>query len=159
MSSPFSKKFCGKNPVKMSPLNQGGYEGGGDIAGAYYVPTGQMYADMFAKIGEATANIIDKPEVKYGDNKSKKEKLAQYAERVWGVTEGNLDDKAYAAIEKTEAFFKDLGIDTKLSDYTKDYEGTAEEIAKRFTNRGWKGLGERQALTPQDAEKIVKMAY
>ncbi|SEA33515.1 iron-containing alcohol dehydrogenase [Bizionia paragorgiae] len=90
---------------------------------------------------------------------SKKEKLAQYAERVWGVTEGNLDDKAYAAIEKTEAFFKDLGIDTKLSDYTKDFEGTAEEIAKRFTNRGWKGLGERQALTPQDAEKIVKMAY
>ncbi len=90
---------------------------------------------------------------------AKKEKLAQYAERVWGVTEGNLDDKAYAAIEKTEAFFKDLGIDTKLSDYTKDFEGTAEEIAKRFTNRGWKGLGERQALTPQDAEKIVKMAY
>ena len=77
MSSPFSKKFCGKNPVKMSPLNQGGYEGGGDVEGRYYIPTGQMYADMFAKIGEATANIIDKPEVKYGDNKSKKEKLKE----------------------------------------------------------------------------------
>ena len=90
---------------------------------------------------------------------AKKEKLAQYAERVWNITEGNTDDKAYAAIEKTEAFFQQLGIETKLSDYTKDYEGTAEEIAKRFTDRGWLGLGEHQSLTPDKVEKIVKMAY
>ena len=57
MSSPFSKKFCSKNPVKMSPLNQGGYEGGGDVEGKYYIPTGQMYADMFGKIGQAVADI------------------------------------------------------------------------------------------------------
>ncbi|OBQ52509.1 iron-containing alcohol dehydrogenase [Tamlana sp. s12] len=90
---------------------------------------------------------------------AKKEKLAQYAERVWNVTEGNTDDKAYAAIEKTEAFFQSLEIDTKLSDYTKDYEGTAEEISKRFTDRGWLGLGEHQDLSPEKVEKIVKMAY
>ncbi|WP_026756036.1 iron-containing alcohol dehydrogenase [Sediminibacter sp. Hel_I_10] len=90
---------------------------------------------------------------------TKKEKLAQYAERVWNVTEGSTDDKAYAAIEKTVAFFHDLGIDTKLSDYTKDYEGTAEKISKRFTDRGWKGLGEHQSLSPDQVEKIVKMAY
>ena len=46
-----------KAPTKMSPFEQGGYVGGGDIAGAYYVPTGQMYADMFAKIGQAVADI------------------------------------------------------------------------------------------------------
>jgi NADP-dependent alcohol dehydrogenase len=90
---------------------------------------------------------------------AKKEKLAQYGERVWHITEGSMDDKAYAAIEKTEAFFKELGIDTKLSDYTKDYEGTAEEISKRFTDRGWTGLGEHRNLTPDKVEKIVKMAY
>ncbi|MFS4481727.1 iron-containing alcohol dehydrogenase [Hyunsoonleella sp. 2307UL5-6] len=89
----------------------------------------------------------------------KKEKLAQYGERVWGITEGNIDDKAYAAIKKTTVFFKSLDIDTKLSDYTDDYEGTAEEIAKRFTNRGWLGLGEHQSLAPEKVEKIVKMAY
>ncbi|MDV7138789.1 iron-containing alcohol dehydrogenase [Maribacter sp. TH_r10] len=89
----------------------------------------------------------------------KKEKLAQYAERVWNISEGSIDDKAYAAIEKTEGFFKELGIDTKLSDYTKDYEGTAEKIAERFTNRGWLGLGEHQSLSPDKVEKIVKMAY
>ena len=90
---------------------------------------------------------------------TKKEKLAQYAERVWNITEGSTDDKAYAAIEKTEDFFHDLGIDTKLSDYTKDYEGTAEIIAKRFTDRGWKALGEHQSLSPDKVETIVKMAY
>ncbi|REG86208.1 iron-containing alcohol dehydrogenase [Winogradskyella sediminis] len=90
---------------------------------------------------------------------AKKEKLAQYAERVWNITEGSTDNKAYAAIEKTVAFFHELGIDTKLSDYTKDYEGTAEKIAKRFTDRGWKTLGEHQSLSPDKVEKIVKMAY
>lgn len=104
-----------------------------------------------------TLAVVTPSHYKY-NFEAKKEKLAQYAERVWNVTEGSIDDKAYAAIEKTEAFFQQLGIDTKLSDYTKDYEGTAEEIAKRFTERGWK-LGERQALLPEDAEKIVKMAY
>jgi NADP-dependent alcohol dehydrogenase len=90
---------------------------------------------------------------------AKKEKLAQYAERVWNITDGNTDDKAYTAIEKTVAFFHELGIDTKLSDYTKDYEGTAEKIAQRFTDRGWLGLGEHQSLSPDKVEKIIKMAY
>ncbi|WP_055445976.1 iron-containing alcohol dehydrogenase [Lacinutrix mariniflava] len=104
-----------------------------------------------------TLAVIAPSHYKY-NFEAKKEKLAQYAERIWNITEGSTEDKAYAAIEKTEAFFHQLGIDTKLSDYTKDYEGTAEEIAKRFKARGWK-LGERQALMPEDAEKIVKMAY
>ncbi|WP_282051335.1 iron-containing alcohol dehydrogenase [Maribacter aquivivus] len=104
-----------------------------------------------------TLAVIAPSHYKY-NFEAKKEKLAQYGERVWNITEGSIDDKAYAALEKTEAFFHELGIDTKLSDYTKDYEGTAEEIAKRFTDRGWK-LGERQALMPEDAQKIVKMAY
>ena len=90
---------------------------------------------------------------------SKKEKLAQYAERVWSITEGSLEERAYAAIQKTESFFNDLGIDTKLSKYTTDYEGTAELISKRFRERGWEGLGEHQNLKPEDVEAIVKMAY
>ena len=105
-----------------------------------------------------TLAVVTPSHYKY-NFEAKKEKLAQYAERVWNVTEGNQEDKAYAAIEKTEAFFHQLGIDTKLSHYTSDYKGTAEEIAKRFTDRGWDGIGEKQALTPKDAEKIVKMTY
>jgi len=105
-----------------------------------------------------TLAIITESHYKY-NIEAKKEKLAQYGERIWKITEGSIDDKAYAAIEKTTAFFKSLGIDTKLSDYTNDYEGTAEEIAKRFTDRGWLTLGEHQSLSPEKVEEIVKMAY
>ncbi|MFL1895251.1 iron-containing alcohol dehydrogenase [Aquimarina sp. 2-A2] len=105
-----------------------------------------------------TLAIMTESHYKY-NFEAKKEKLAQYGERVWNITEGNVDDKAYAAIEKTTEFFKSLGIDTKLSDYTNEYEGTAEEISKRFTERGWLGLGEHQSLAPENVEKIVKMAY
>ena len=90
---------------------------------------------------------------------AKKDKLAQYAERIWNITEGSTDDKAHAAIEKTVGFFHELGIDTKLSDYTKDYDGTAEIISQRFTDRGWLGMGEHKSLTPDMVEEIVKMAY
>ncbi|MFV8225638.1 iron-containing alcohol dehydrogenase [Christiangramia aquimixticola] len=90
---------------------------------------------------------------------AKKEKLAQYGERVWKISEGSLEEKASKAIERTEKFFNDLGIETKLSEYTQDYEGTAEEIAKRFRNRGWEGLGENQNLKPEDVEQIVTMSY
>ncbi|MBT8316668.1 MAG: iron-containing alcohol dehydrogenase [Lutibacter sp.] len=90
---------------------------------------------------------------------TKKEKLAQYAERVWNVSEGTLEEKALAGIKKTTEFFHSLGIDTKLSEYTKDYKGTAEIISKRFTDRGWKGLGEHGKVTPSDVEKIVEMSY
>ena len=90
---------------------------------------------------------------------SKKEKLAQYATRVWGVTDGSIDEKAKEGIEKTIAFFHSLGIKTKLSDYTKEYEGTAAEIAKRLKEREMTALGEHGTLTPEDVEKIVTLSY
>ena len=89
----------------------------------------------------------------------KKGKLAQYAERVWNITEGSLEEKAEAGIQKLEEFFHSLGIQTKLSDYTQDYQGTAEKVEKAFTERNWLGLGEYKKLTPSDASKIVEMSY
>lgn len=90
---------------------------------------------------------------------AKKGKLAQYAERVWGITEGSIDEKAEKAIVKLEEFFHSLQIQTKLSDYTQDFAGTAERVQKAFTERNWLGLGENKNLTPQDAFKIVEMSY
>lgn len=90
---------------------------------------------------------------------TKKEKLAQYTTRVWGVTEGTIDEKAKEGIEKTIAFFQSLGIKTKLSDYTEVYEGTAAEVAKRLEERGMTALGEHGTLTPEDVEKIVTLSY
>jgi len=90
---------------------------------------------------------------------TKKEKLAQYAERIWGITTGATEEKAKAGIDKTEEFFHSLGIKTRLSEYTPDYSGTAGIISKRFTARGWSGLGEHHSLTPADVAKILEMSY
>lgn len=90
---------------------------------------------------------------------AKKEKLAQYGKRVWGLNSGSTDEIAREAIAKTVAFFHSLEIDTKLSNYTNQYNGTAEKINKRFKERGWLGLGEHKNLTPADVQKIVEMSY
>lgn len=90
---------------------------------------------------------------------SKKAKLAQYAERVWGVNTGTLEEKAQIGIDKTESFFHSLHIKTKLSDYVLDFAGTAEKISETFTKRGWVALGENKSLKPADAQKIVEMSY
>ncbi|MGV4413801.1 iron-containing alcohol dehydrogenase [Chryseobacterium sp. T1] len=88
----------------------------------------------------------------------KKEKLAQYAERIWNVTEGTIDEKANKAIEKMEAFFHTLDIKTKLSDYTDQYNGSAEKVEATFESRGWL-LGENRMVTPKDAKNIIEMSY
>jgi len=120
-----------------------------------------MGHELTAKFGidhARTLAIIAPSHYKYSFE-NKKEKLAQFGERVWGINVGTLDEKAHAAIDKMEAFFQSLGIDTKLSKYTEDYKGTAQNISKRFTDRGWAKLGERQSLKPSDVEKIVEMSY
>lgn len=90
---------------------------------------------------------------------TKKEKLAQYGERVWNICDGTIEDKASMAIDKTVKFFHTMGMHTKLSDYTKDYEKTADFIVQRFEERGWKGLGERQNITPAKVREIVEKSY
>jgi NADP-dependent alcohol dehydrogenase len=62
-----------------------------------------------------------------------KEKLAQYGKRIFNLT-GTEDEIANEAIAKTVEFFHTMGMDTKLSDYTKDYE-TADFIVNRFDER------------------------
>ncbi len=89
----------------------------------------------------------------------KLDKLVQYGQRVWGITGGSDSEIAELAIEKTEAFFKSLAIDTKLSDYTDDFEDTAAIVYNRFDERNWQGLGERQKVGPAMAKEIVEMSY
>lgn len=105
-----------------------------------------------------TLAILTKSHYTY-NLESKQAKLAQCAERVFGITEGDEQEKAEQCIEAIEEFFLSLGIGTTLSSYTKDYEGTAQKIAERFTERGWTGIGEHGKLTPSDVEQIVEMSY
>jgi NADP-dependent alcohol dehydrogenase len=90
---------------------------------------------------------------------TKKDKLAQYAERVWNINGHSVEDKAEKAIEKTVDFFHTMGMKTKLSENTSDYENTADFIVNRFEERGWKALGEKQNVTLEKVKAIVEMSY
>lgn len=56
----------------------------------------------------------------------KGDKLLQYGERVWGITTGERDERIRLAIERTEGFFRSLGLSTRLSE-----EGIGEETIAR----------------------------
>ena len=89
---------------------------------------------------------------------TKKGKLAQYGKRIFNLT-GTDDEIANEDINKTVEFFHTMGMDTKLSDYTKDFDKTADFIVDRFKERGWLGLGEKQNITLEKVKSIVEMSY
>lgn len=105
-----------------------------------------------------TLAILTGPHYQY-NFETKKEKLAQYAERVWGVNEGTIAQKAQAGIDHTVAFFHSIGIDTKLSQYTNDYQAAGSQVARRLEERGMTALGEHKTITPADVKKIVEASY
>jgi NADP-dependent alcohol dehydrogenase len=90
---------------------------------------------------------------------TKKDKLAQYGERIFNVSGNSVEEKAEKAIEKTIAFLHQMGMQTKLSEYTTDYIKSADFIVNRFEERGWKALGEKQNITPEKVRQIVEMSY
>jgi NADP-dependent alcohol dehydrogenase len=83
----------------------------------------------------------------------KKDKLLQYGERVWNITQGTEEERIEEVIVKTEDFYRSVGIKTKLSEYGIGDE-SFEAIVKRFAQRGWK-LGERQNITPELVHEIL----
>lgn len=85
-------------------------------------------------------------------------KLAQYGRRIWNLS-GEDQSVAKQAIQKTEDFFKDLGVSTRLSEYTNEYEGTDIIIRDIFQERNWLTMGENQSITPEDVRQIVESTY
>ncbi len=87
----------------------------------------------------------------------KKEKLLQYAERVWGITEGSEDVRIEKAILKTEEFFHSLDIPTKLSDYNLGEE-LIEKVLVSLENHGMTALSEHGDVTLDVSKKILAAA-
>jgi NADP-dependent alcohol dehydrogenase len=108
-------------------------------------------------IDHACTLAIVLPSLLHVQRAGKREKLLQYAARVWDLHAGAEDARIDTAIAKTRAFYESLGIKTRLSDYgvTPD---TAAEVARRFQTRGWLQLGERGDLTPAKVEAILRLA-
>ncbi|WP_321515846.1 iron-containing alcohol dehydrogenase [Marinifilum fragile] len=67
------------------------------------------------------------------------EKLLQYAERVWNITEGTDDERKTLAIQKTEEFFQCVGIATRLGEHNVGQD-SIDTISQRFLERGYVGM-------------------
>lgn len=84
----------------------------------------------------------------------KADKLVQYAERVWNIHHGSIDQRIDEAIQKTEDFFRSLGLTTRLSE-EKISMDVIEEIKKRFEQRKV-AFGEQENVTSEVAYEILK---
>lgn len=105
-------------------------------------------------LDHAVTLAIVLPRVMHYQKEHKREKLLQYAERVWGLSRYDEDGAIDLAIEKTEQFFRDMGIKTKLSEHGIGSD-VAENVASKLEENGFTKLGEHQNISPDDARKIV----
>jgi len=77
---------------------------------------------------------------------NKKDKMLQYAQRVWGLS-GDPEKTFDLAVQKTEEFFKSVGVPTDLSAYSLNAKDVNEQIYLRFKGQGFKVAGEKEDLS------------
>jgi NADP-dependent alcohol dehydrogenase len=87
----------------------------------------------------------------------KKAKLIQYAQRVWGITEGSDENIIDQVIERTEKFFQSLGIKTRLTDHGID-ETKIPDIIRELEKHGMTALSETGDVTIEVSARILKAA-
>jgi NADP-dependent alcohol dehydrogenase len=86
----------------------------------------------------------------------KRQKLLQYARRVWNLQSGSDDALIEESIAKTRAFFEGLGLPTHLSalGIAEDISGTAVE---RFKSRGMLPMCESRDLDEKGVREIFAL--
>jgi NADP-dependent alcohol dehydrogenase len=87
----------------------------------------------------------------------KREKLLQYAERVWDITEGDEEERIDLAIEKTRDFFELLGVSTRLRSYGVTDE-KIDDIVNALGEHGLTALSETGEVTLEVSRKILEHA-
>jgi len=108
-------------------------------------------------IDHARTLSIVLPAVMKVQRQQKQEKILQYAERVWNITEGDADSRVDQAIEQTEAFFKGMQVPVRLSEVDID-ESKIDGLMKSLANHGMTSLGEHQDITLEVSRKILTTA-
>jgi NADP-dependent alcohol dehydrogenase len=89
------------------------------------------------------------------ESERKAEKLLQYGERIFGITQGTDAERIAAAIDKTEEFFKSIGIGTRLKEY--DVTEGVERVGARLEDRG-AVLGEHRVIDRKAVDEILELA-
>jgi NADP-dependent alcohol dehydrogenase len=88
---------------------------------------------------------------------AKREKLLQYAERIWNVTQGDEDARIDRAIELTEQFFEKMQVPTRLS-HVDLGAADIDLLIEKLTQHGMVKLGEHSAVTPDISREILVTA-
>ncbi|MGZ5580110.1 MAG: iron-containing alcohol dehydrogenase [Methylobacter sp.] len=86
---------------------------------------------------------------------AKREKLLQYAERVWGLHTGGEFERIDASIDCTRAFFESLGVKTRLSDYQIGVDAIPA-LVDSLEAHGMVQLGERGEITLDVSRKVLE---
>lgn len=87
----------------------------------------------------------------------KRDKLLQYAERVWNLRDGSEDQRIDGAIAATRDFFEKMGVPTRMSDYQLDGSSIPTLVAK-LNEHGLTALGEHRDITLEESQKIYEAA-
>jgi len=98
---------------------------------------------------------IISPSVLQVKRDSKREKLLQYAERVWDIKEGDDESRIDKAINKMREFFEGLGVKTHFSDYDIS-EDVVPVILEQLKKHGMTALGENQDITLEVSKEILQ---
>lgn len=85
----------------------------------------------------------------------RREKLLQYATRVWNINEGTDEQRIETAIQQTESFFRQVGISTLLSEHQVGQD-TIDRIVERFTQRKMRAVGAQQDVSISDVAELLK---
>ncbi|WP_281706432.1 iron-containing alcohol dehydrogenase, partial [Aeromonas taiwanensis] len=87
----------------------------------------------------------------------KQEKLAQFAERVWHSSREDRALRIEEAIIRTEQFFRQMGVGTRLADYGLDAR-CIPGICSNLKLFGLTALGEQQDIDPDKVARILSHA-
>jgi len=88
---------------------------------------------------------------------AKREKLLQYAERVWHLFEGDDESRIDQAIENTVQFFKEMQVPTSLKEVDLD-AGHIDDILAKLKQHGMVALGEKRDVTLDVSREILEAA-
>ncbi|KVN41403.1 aldehyde reductase [Burkholderia pyrrocinia] len=86
---------------------------------------------------------------------AKRDKLLQYAARVWGLTGGSNDARIDAAIERTRAFFESLDVKTRLADYGIGADAI-DGLVAQLDAHGMTALGEHGDVTLDVSRRVLE---
>lgn len=86
---------------------------------------------------------------------AKREKLLQYAERVWNLRDGDAEQRIDAAIARTREFFETLGVKTRLNDYGLAQDAV-EAALQQLEQHGMLQLGEHKDIDLAISRRVLE---